>query len=77
MKVICLVSGGKDSVFSLWLALHQFNVVSILTVKPCHESYLFHFPNYKHVVFIAEMLRIPHSLIQIKNSNIEDEINAL
>jgi ABC transporter with metal-binding/Fe-S-binding domain ATP-binding protein len=77
MKVICLVSGGKDSVFSLWLALHQFNVVSILTVKSCPESYLFHLPNCNHVVLIAEMLGLPHCLIQIESCNIEDEINAL
>ncbi|MFX0170366.1 MAG: diphthine--ammonia ligase [Candidatus Hodarchaeota archaeon] len=77
MKAICLVSGGKDSVFSLWLALHQFNVVSILTVKSCPESYLFHIPNCDHVVLIAEMLGLPHYLIQIENCNIEEEINAL
>ncbi|MFX0123327.1 MAG: diphthine--ammonia ligase [Candidatus Hodarchaeota archaeon] len=74
----CLVSGGKDSVLALWLALHQFNVISILTVRSsCPESLLFHIPNSQYVALIAEMLEIPHKVIRIASCNIEDEINSL
>jgi len=78
LKVTCLVSGGKDSVLALWLALHQFEVVSILTIQTnCLESYLFHIPNCKYVTLIANMLDIPHKTIWVENCNLEDEIQIL
>ncbi len=74
----CLVSGGKDSVLALWLALHQFKVVSILTVRStCPESLLFHIPNTQYVALMAEMLGILHKDIWVNNCNIEDEIFSL
>lgn len=74
----CLVSGGKDSVLALWLALHQFEVVSILTVRStCPESLLFHIPNTQYVALIAKMLEIPHKDIWVTNCNIKDEIFSL
>ncbi len=78
MNVICLVSGGKDSVLALWLALHQFNVISILSVRSqCPESYLFHIPNTQYVALIARMLNIPYRTIVVENCHVEDEIQAL
>ena len=78
VKVTCLVSGGKDSVLALWLALHQFDVISILTVmSKCTESYLFHIPNSQYVDIIADMLEISHRKILIDSCNVEDEIHAL
>ena len=73
-----LVSGGKDSVLALWIALHQFQVTSILTVRSsCPESLLFHIPNSQYVGLMAEMLNIQHINVQIDSCNIEDEINSL
>ncbi|MFX1516155.1 MAG: diphthine--ammonia ligase [Promethearchaeota archaeon] len=73
-----LVSGGKDSVLALWIALHQFQVTSILTVRSsCPESLLFHIPNSRYVDLMAEMLNIQHIIVQIDSCNIEDEINSL
>ncbi|MFW9903053.1 MAG: diphthine--ammonia ligase [Candidatus Thorarchaeota archaeon] len=73
-----LVSGGKDSVLALWIALHQFEVKSILTIRSsCPESFLFHIPNNQYVGLMAEMLEISHKIIQIDSCNIEDEINSL
>lgn len=78
LKVTCLVSGGKDSVLALWLALHQFEVVSILTIRSsCFDSYLFHIPNCEHVDLIARMLGIPHKVVWIDSCNVEDEIQIL
>ena len=78
MNVTCLVSGGKDSVLALWLALHQFNVISILSVRSrCPESYLFHIPNTQYVALIAKMLNIPYRTIFVENCHVEDEIQAL
>ncbi len=78
VKVTCLVSGGKDSVLALWLALHQFDVISILTVmSTCTESYLFHIPNSQYVGIIADMLKISHRKILIDSCDVEDEIHTL
>ena len=78
MKVTCLVSGGKDSIFALWIALHQFNVTSIITVQPkCSESLLFHIPNSKYVVLIADMLNIPHKMIWTQKCDLKTEIKVL
>ena len=78
MKVSCLVSGGKDSVLALWFALHQFDVISILTVRStCPDSLLFHIPNCEHVTLVAEMLGLGHQTIWIDKCSIEDEVGIL
>ncbi len=78
MRVVCLVSGGKDSVFAFWLALHQFNVVEILTVRSnCSDSLLYHLPNSQFVETIAKMFGIKHKDIWINSCDINDEINSL
>ncbi|UCG89548.1 MAG: diphthine--ammonia ligase [Candidatus Heimdallarchaeota archaeon] len=78
MKVICLVSGGKDSILALWLALHQFEVISILTViSSCSESLLFHIPNSQYVAMVADILDVPHQTITINTCNVEEEITIL
>ncbi|MFX0087702.1 MAG: diphthine--ammonia ligase [Candidatus Hodarchaeota archaeon] len=78
MRVVCLVSGGKDSVFAFWLALHQFKVVEILTVRSnCSESLLYHIPNSQYVIAIAKMFGIKHKDIWISSCDINDEINSL
>ncbi len=78
MRVVCLVSGGKDSILALWLASHQFDVVEILTIRSnCTDSLLYHLPNNQYVSFIAEMLGIPHRDIWVNSCNLDDEINTL
>ncbi|MFX1282323.1 MAG: diphthine--ammonia ligase [Promethearchaeota archaeon] len=78
MKVTTLVSGGKDSILALWLALHQFEVISILTViSSCLESLLFHIPNSQHVAMVANILDIPHQTIMIDTCDVEKEIITL
>ena len=78
MRVTCLVSGGKDSVFALGLALYQFKVTSILTIRSaCDESQLFHLPNCQHVQLLAEMLEIPHRFVWIESCEVEEEIQGL
>ncbi len=78
MDVTCLVSGGKDSILALWYALHQYNVISIITIQSnCSESFLFHLPNCFHVSLIAKMLGISHQTILIDSCDLEEEIQAL
>ena len=78
MRVVCLVSGGKDSILSLWLASHQFEVVEIITIRSsCSDSLLYYLPNNQYVSFIAEMVGIPHRDIWVNSCDLEDEINTL
>ncbi|MFW9853975.1 MAG: diphthine--ammonia ligase [Candidatus Thorarchaeota archaeon] len=78
MQVTCLVSGGKDSIFALGLALLQFEVTSIITIRSsCDESQLFHLPNCQHVQLIAEMLDIPHQFAWIDSCDVDEEIQGL
>ncbi|MHA1973416.1 MAG: diphthine--ammonia ligase [Candidatus Hodarchaeales archaeon] len=78
MKVTCLVSGGKDSILALWIALHKYEVSSILTIQTTNiESYLFHIPNSKYVSLVAQMLEIPFQTLLIEDNNINHEINEL
>lgn len=78
MKVSCLVSGGKDSVLALWFALHQFDVISIVTVRStCPDSPLFHIPNCEHVRLVAEMLGLVYQVLWIDKCNIADELYIL
>ena len=47
MRVACLFSGGKDSVFALYKAVQAGHKVScLITIKPKrNDSYMFHLPN--------------------------------
>ena len=78
MRVSCLVSGGKDSIYALWYAFHQYEVVSIINfVSDNSESLLFHIPNSKYVSLIAEMFSLPLISVKIKSDDIKDEIEQL
>ena len=78
MRVSCLVSGGKDSIYALWCALHQYEVVSIINFESDKsESRLFHIPNAKYVSLIAEMLSLPLISIKLKSDDLKEEMNQL
>ena len=78
MRVSCLVSGGKDSIYALWYAFHQYEVVSIINfVSDNSESLLFHIPNSKYVSLIAGMFSIPLISVKIKSDDIKEEIEQL
>ncbi len=78
MKVSCLVSGGKDSVFALWCALHQYEVISIINIETDDsDSLLFHIPNTQYVSLIAEILNIPLLNAKTRSSDVNEEISVL
>ena len=78
MRVSCLVSGGKDSIYALWHAFHQYEVVSIINfVSDNSESLLFHIPNSKYVSLIAEMFSLPLISVKLKSDDIKEEIEQL
>jgi predicted ATP pyrophosphatase (TIGR00289 family) len=60
MRLAALVSGGKDSLYAVYLAgkEHEISyIVSIISENP--ESYMFHFPNARLVENQAELMQIP------------------
>ncbi len=78
MKVSCLISGGKDSVFALWCALHQFEVISLINIQArTSDSFLFHIPNTQYVSLIAEMLGLPLLTVKTAFSSVNEETSML
>jgi len=78
LRVSCLVSGGKDSIYALWCALHQYEVVSIINFESDKsESLLFHIPNAKYVSLVAKMFSLPLISIKIKSDDLEEEIKQI
>jgi len=78
LKVSCLVSGGKDSIYALWCAFHQYEVVSIINFESDKlESLLFHIPNSKFVSLIAEMFSLPLISVKMKSDDLKEEIEQL
>jgi predicted ATP pyrophosphatase (TIGR00289 family) len=81
MRLAALVSGGKDSLYAVYLAGKEHEIkyiVSIISENP--ESYMFHFPNARLVEKQAELMQIP--LIQKitkgeKEKELEDLKDAL
>lgn len=73
-----LVSGGKDSILSLWIALHKYNVTSILNIVPKKDdSQLFHYENSEYVGLISNMLGLKFYSAELKSNNIHEELTTL
>lgn len=82
MDVAVLFSGGKDSCFALWYAIHLgWNVKLLITVRSNNpESYMFHYPNVRWTEVQAKALRLPIKFIEsmgLKDKEIEDLYEGL
>jgi ABC transporter with metal-binding/Fe-S-binding domain ATP-binding protein len=75
MKVLVLFSGGKDSTYSLWLALQQYEEVKILSVLSKEDSYLYHYQKEKIVRALEEAIDIPITIVTINQQ--QDELELL
>jgi ABC transporter with metal-binding/Fe-S-binding domain ATP-binding protein len=71
LKVAVLFSGGKDSTYTLWIALHQYSVKAILTVLSSEESYLYHYQKEDIANALAEAIDIPMLIVKAKNEREE------
>lgn len=73
MKLAALFSGGKDSVYALYLAQSQGHDIEVLIAIDSEnpESYMFHVPNIHLVKLQAEAMGIP--LIFKKTKGIKEE----
>ncbi len=78
MKLAALVSGGKDSLYSLYLAKKAgHEIVHILSfVSENKESYMFHIPNLHMVEEQAKLMDIPISYIKTKGVK-EEELDDI
>ncbi len=78
MKLAALVSGGKDSSFAIYKALHEGHVVTdLVTIIPANEdSYMFHSANIHLTSLISEACGIPLTS-QVSTGEKEKELDDL
>lgn len=72
MKLAALISGGKDSIFAIWMALQEgHEVTHLINIIPARDdSYMYHAINLHMVELISEACEIP--LIQQQSSGIKE-----
>lgn len=75
MRVAVLYSGGKDSTYTLWVALHQYEVVSLVTVLSEEDSYLYQHQEEDVAKTLAQAVGLPLVLVRAENS--EEELGRL
>lgn len=71
MKVAVLYSGGKDSTYTLWIALQQFEEVKVVSVLSKDDSLLYHYQKEMIIKTLEEVLEIPIVIITIDESSKE------
>ncbi len=72
MKVACLISGGKDSWYSAYLASQKNEIKCLIAVKSDNkESYMYHVPNIDLVEKQAECSGF--ELIKMPSSGVKEE----
>ena len=77
MKLAALVSGGKDSIYSLYTAGKNNKIVHILSfLSENKESYMFHVPNMHLVEEQAKLMSIPMTYIKTKGVK-EEELDDI
>jgi len=75
MRLIALISGGKDSICALNCALHKYEVVKLVNVQAVEDSLLYHVPCSRLTRLISEAVDIP-LMMGISFSH-EDELALL
>lgn len=79
MRLACLFSGGKDSMYAIYDSIkYGHEIKCLLTLfPPSNESFLFHYPNVGITPFIANAMRIPHLISAVKAVDMHLELEAL
>ncbi len=75
MEVAVLISGGKDSTYSLWLALQQYDVKYLITVLSGKESTLFQYQKKTYIEAYSKAVQIPIKIIEVINE--KEELSLL
>lgn len=78
LRACVLFSGGKDSTFALWCAIHQgYDVACLLTIFPQRsDSWMFHYPDIEWTRLQAEAVGIPHVTANASGVK-EEELGAM
>ncbi|MBT5200906.1 MAG: diphthine--ammonia ligase [Thaumarchaeota archaeon] len=79
MKLASLFSGGKDSMYAIYLAQKQGHQVDCLlsVFANSDESHLLHHPNLQWTKLQSESMNIPQLTIQSISDNTDDELIIL
>ena len=82
MRLVALISGGKDSILALYRAQKMGYNVKVLgaMIPKRSDSYMFHFPNIHLVESISEAIGIPLAKAEtsgIKEKELKDLKNLL
>jgi len=72
LKVAVLVSGGKDSIFATWCAMHQHDVIAMIGVV-VKVSFVFHVQKCNILDSISQCLDIPLILKEVSTKDEEEE----
>jgi diphthamide synthase (EF-2-diphthine--ammonia ligase) len=74
MKIGCLLSGGKDSLYAAYIAEQSHDVVCAITISAENiESYMFHTPNIILTQLQSEAMGLPHVMVT-SQGNKEEEL---
>ena len=81
MKVAVLFSGGKDSVYSAYLASKKHEISCLISLESkSDESWMFHVPNIELVKLQAKLMNVPilyRKTDGVKEEELEDLKNAI
>jgi len=76
MDGIALVSGGKDSIYAMYIAMqHGIEIKRIVNIIPEEFSFMYHFPNVHVVKLISEAIGI--EIDQYRISDNPDELKDI
>lgn len=79
MKLASLFSGGKDSVYAIYLAKQQGHQITCLLsiFAKSDESHLLHHPNLQWTKLQSQSMNIPHLTLESNSDNVDDELILL
>jgi diphthine-ammonia ligase len=70
LRVAVSFSGGKDSTYATWFAMHQAWDVSLVTVRPrSTDSMMFHHPNTEWTHLQAQAMGLSHEMVEMKSKD--------
>ncbi len=76
MDGISLISGGKDSIYAMYIAMQQgIDIKKIVNIIPEEFSFMYHFPNVHMVDYISRSIGI--DLLQFRISDDPNELKKI
>ncbi|MEM2509109.1 MAG: diphthine--ammonia ligase [Candidatus Thermoplasmatota archaeon] len=78
MNVACLISGGKDSIYALYIAMNYgWNIKYLITIKAVDFSWMYHVENIDLTPFISKSVGIPLIFEKSYSNEIDDLRRAI